>query len=524
MNRIKRESLAARAQSVRQRLKPPTDPVAPRSAWLKRRGEQRYAGMFDVIGNFPGCEDLAGLIVNAEVAVTDYFLLIDEGEPHGFALGIGWIVDVSADGDPDTFGDVLIRYRSDDANVLFRLRPARTRMLFRSRTRPEALIAALSDAGAEQADLARDVANTLRLSWDSIQSLESESVLWRGATTAPLRPGLECIPASVWLTPTSLIWGSPKGTGLNRLPITTIARLATFTLEDPINSPIVYIRTRIISDVRLDLPFIFNLGSVREAMTTRTEFLAMFRPEAIIEGVVGRRSQPWLDIPPAEPANDDDDIAESETDLPETDDTFVTRDDELPKYDTWTNVARPTAFPYVAPLDRPHSPFNHNADASNPGRSNIQFDSAGTRLVDAITSWPGGHPQDASTTESPLPQVTQPDVILTYLADAQRTISEVNESIDRRLAGQSAPLLRATPPSSSDQAQALAELIELTGSDYYSLDQARSVKVRITRLGEAAVRLRSIIELCNAGHLSVSEVGSKRDTIVANLPAASAEE
>src|SRR5687767_10852945 len=171
MNRIRLDSLAQRVQSASQRLRHSNGAGAANPEWALRRGEQRYSGTFDVIGNFPGYEDFAGLIVNAEVTVTSRFLIVDEGAPHGFALGIGWLIDVSADGDPETFGDVLIRYRSNDANVLFRIRPSRARLALRSRGKPEALVSALSDAGAEQADLARDVAATLRLSWDSLQSL-----------------------------------------------------------------------------------------------------------------------------------------------------------------------------------------------------------------------------------------------------------------------------------------------------------------------------------------------------------------
>jgi hypothetical protein len=74
------------------------------------------------------------------------------------------------------------------------------------------------------------------------------------------------------------------------------------------------------------------------------------------------------------------------------------------------------------------------------------------------------------------------------------------------------------PPSSDEQSKALAELIELAGTDYYSVEQARSVKTQITRLGEASVRLRSLLELCNAGHMTISEVGLKRDAIMSGLP------
>ncbi|HEU4804659.1 MAG TPA: hypothetical protein VFS91_02435, partial [Nitrobacter sp.] len=517
------DSLANRVQSASRRLRHSNGAAAANPEWALRRGEQRYSGTFDVIGNFPGYEDFAGLIVNAEVTVTSQFLIIDEGTAHGFALGIGWLIDVSADGDPETFGDVLIRYRSDDANVLFRIRPTRARLPLRGGGKPEQLVAALSDAGADQADLARDVASALRLSWDSLQSLESESVVWGGHATAPLRPGLECTPASVWVTPTALIWGSPRGSGVNRLPITTINRLAAFTLADETASPTVYVRTRVISDIRLDLPFIFNVGAIRDGITERAAFLALFRPDAVIEGTVSQRPQPWLDESPAPPGDTDD-----PDETPQTDETDQVSDDggesadDMPLFETWANVSRPTTFPYVPPGEG--QGITRRLDGASADDGDGSFNSSDTRLVDAISAWPGANTPSTEPEQNATPVVTQPDAIPTYLAVAQRAITEVNDAIDRRIAGNAAPLLRATPPSSDDQARALAELIELTSTDYYSPEQARTMKARITRIGEAAVRLRSLIELCNAGHMTIGEVGAKRDTIMANLPAATDDE
>jgi hypothetical protein len=197
--------------------------------------------------------------------------------------------------------------------------------------------------------------------------------------------------------------------------------------------------------------------------------------------------------------------------------------DTEPEFETWTNVTKPTQFPYVPPGDRAIAGLGRRIDASRdedePG-----FDSSGTRLVEAISSWPGEVYKLPETETPEVPQLTQPDAILRYLADAERTINEVNEAIDRRLAGQPALSLRATPPSSDDQAKAFAELLELTGNDYYSFEQARSVKGRITRLGEVSVRLRSLIELCNAGHLTAQEVGHKRDALVATIPSTPADD
>jgi hypothetical protein len=246
----------------------------------------------------------------------------------------------------------------------------------------------------------------------------------------------------------------------------------------------------------------------------------LFRAEAVVEGEVSHRFQPWL-IPAADP--DADGMCDA-VDLSEpAADEQVTGSDEEdeagsgpeaePEFATWANVSKPSMFPYVPPLDGAARRLDgHGAAAGD------RFDSSGTRLVDAISSWPSATSEADEAVEE-VPTATQPDELVKYVASARRTINEVNDAIDRRKAGNAAPLLRATPPSDNDKARALSELIELTGNDYYSHEQARAVKARVTRVGEAAVRLRSMIELCNAGHMTIQEVSQKRDAIVANLPA-----
>ena len=76
----------------------------------------------------------------------------------------------------------------------------------------------------------------------------------------------------------------------------------------------------------------------------------------------------------------------------------------------------------------------------------------------------------------------------------------------------------SVPPSASDQAKALSELVDLLVAEVYSPPQARAEKARLLALGEAAVRLRTLVELCNAGHLSLAELTIKRDALLASIP------
>ena len=58
------------------------------------------------------------------------------------------------------------------------------------------------------------------------------------------------------------------------------------------------------------------------------------------------------------------------------------------------------------------------------------------------------------------------------------------------------------------------ELIELAATDYYTPAGVTRIKAQISQLGEAAVRLRSLIELCNAGHITIAEAATKRARIM----------
>jgi hypothetical protein len=304
------------------------------------------------------------------------------------------------------------------------------------------------------------------------------------------------------------------------VPLSAIERLGPVSLNDADHSPAIYIRTSPIGGTSLDMPFIFNLtGASRES------FLAIFRGDAVQDVDMEPGRQPWIpsDVPdsfipdvveheavspvatPHEPETPISDVDSSEVEEP--------AEDDFHQFETWIDTRRPTTFMTGFGDER----LGHRRIDDDIEAMPYSTDMSGTRLADALTAWPGLVQPVEEASPAP-PTITEPRMLLTYLAKARRSIEEVNEAVDRRIAGHAAPLLRAMPPSSDEQSKALAELIELAGTDYYSVEQARSVKTQITRLGEASVRLRSLLELCNAGHMTISEVGLKRDAIMSGLP------
>ncbi len=283
MRRTDIGALGSRVQAAKRSLGTSRAPRAVNDTWAERRGIDQYRGTFDAIGNFPGYATNAGLIVNATLSVTERYLLIDEWAPHGFALNLDRLVDVSIDPDPETFEDVLVRFRTDARVSLFRLRVSRSRIPVRGKSKVMELIAVLTTANVTMADFARTIGDAFSASWESLQRTDSDAVVWKGRLTAPLRPGRECAPTDVWVTPTALIWGSTRGRGINRVPLTAIERLGTVSLNDSAKSPVVYVETASVGDTSLDLPFIFNQSASMTPLEARDSFLAIFRGDSVIE-------------------------------------------------------------------------------------------------------------------------------------------------------------------------------------------------------------------------------------------------
>jgi hypothetical protein len=509
MNKNRLNALTGKLRSAR------SSPDADnRNAWVNRRGASRFSGQFDVIGNFPGYGGWAALIVSARVDVTSRYLLVDETATHGFGIELVDLLDYSIDKTERSFGDVIVRYRLDGDGRIFRLRPARSRLRLPTRSSPTALAESLAEGGVIASTFAETLESTLSLNWESATALESETTVWSGKATAPLKPGMECEPGSVWLSKSALLWGSSKGTGVNRLPTGAITGIVRLQLPDDRETPIAYVETNLINGVDLTLPFIFNHVSGAQARIDRDAFVALFHPD-LVKPIDESPLQPWTEIVElneVEVALDEDELAKLVDETDSDDSLTDSADSEAPTeptFATWDTATRPISI----------------GESSGSGLRRIDYaddlslkglDPDAKRLVEAIAAWPSDGNNEQEPEPEPAP-ITEPKMLLNYLARARQTIVEVNDAIDRRAAGNAAIAMRSLPPSATEQAAALMELIELTGSGYYSPDGVNRTKAQISGLGEAAIRLRSLIELCNAGHMTIAEAASKRDRIMTGI-------
>ncbi|HEY7030622.1 MAG TPA: hypothetical protein VH482_04800, partial [Thermomicrobiales bacterium] len=77
----------------------------------------------------------------------------------------------------------------------------------------------------------------------------------------------------------------------------------------------------------------------------------------------------------------------------------------------------------------------------------------------------------------------------------------------------------AALPSTADQAAALAELAALCQAGMVAPDELRGRSDRILALGDACVRLRTLLELRDAGHVTDADLARRQEAITAQLAA-----
>ena len=125
----------------------------------------------------------------------------------------------------------------------------------------------------------------------------------------------------------------------------------------------------------------------------------------------------------------------------------------------------------------------------------------------------GGGPRAATSEEphsSPAPHLPRSRA---YEAAALASLADVLRAVDGRVAAQPS----AIPAMPSGQAAALAELEAAATADVLTPAEVAARRVRVVALGEAVQRLRALLELRDAGHLSDGDLALKRAAILGPL-------
>jgi hypothetical protein len=166
---------------------------------------------------------------------------------------------------------------------------------------------------------------------------------------------------------------------------------------------------------------------------------------------------------------------------------------------------------YADPLERESSTIEPAFVGDYQLAANWTFDSVS---LDEPSQIPAAKFEDQ---EDSLPVDDGMAAIKQYEASSLAVLGEVLKAISDRIEGQPSLPLTEPLPTPSLQASALASLIELTASGTFDMDEARWRKSRLVGLGESGARLRSLLELRDAGHIDDEVLIQKKAAITAEL-------
>ncbi|MGH2535465.1 MAG: hypothetical protein ACRDJW_24665 [Thermomicrobiales bacterium] len=484
--------------------------LALASDWLAERGATRFEATCDVSGGFPGFAQRGGRLTGALLRISDAYLLVDEGQPHGFGLPIQWLDGAAVVPGPAQRAALRVAYRDGATARHFTIALRSGRLPMRPLRTAAHARAALLDLGLPDRDDDYEPAlPRIQVGWDQTRGLESENVIWTGPVSAPLYEGGRVAAGHLWLTTRSLIWGSAAGNGLNRVPLSALHDVITGQDEPRQGIPSAYVAYLDPDTGRIDLPFLFDRLAPDRNPRERGAFLVALRSRGVPLGLPAPLIQPWrisvhrvgslaVWSHPASRSTaavvDESDLAEESTVDPVADIEDRTALDDV----------------MVAEFAEPDHAVD-TAPAASPSRDDYAL------AADWVDIAPDEAPPATPSPEiAALPAL---DHVRAYEAAALAVLDEAMQAIrDRRDGGASRPCT-VPMPAPALQAAAFTELADLTVSGHLDPNEARTRRARLVAIVEAGVRLRSLVELRDAGHISDAALARKRVEISADLTA-----
>jgi hypothetical protein len=494
---------------------------------------------------------------DAQLRISDSYLLIDEGNAGGFGLPTQWLDGAAMVARPGREAPALrIFYRDGAATRNFTIRFRGGIRSLRRACDAERVRHLLLDLGLPDRPEDRDPsAPDIRVPWEESARFERENVIWRGKATAPVLLGEDIAPADVWLTTRSLIWSTTDGDGINRLALDAISDVVTGQIESRVATPAVYLAFLDVAGghVRFDLPFVFDQYSDERNSRERGAFLVGLRSRGVALGLPVQTIQPWrsvahrvsafrpwLDPEPGLSAGESSSTLEAAAisqmgfdfvrglarQLPTTsqlrqlgrrrpDEQFV----ELTAEDDWPSPEIENDEPDVV-----------LAEFSAPEQDQLAVDTVVASADIALASdWyepleegEEGHDSEERLGSDPvlgeldLHGIGDPprlEYARAYEAANLSLLSEALVAIGDRGAGLSARSLRGTLPSQEMERAAFAELGDAERAGELTHEEAEQRKVRLHAISEATRRLRSLVELRDSGHLTDADLAVKQAEI-----------
>lgn len=537
--------------------------------WAAERGPIRFQARAGVSGGYPGFTQRGYSLREAQLRISDSYLLIDEGNPRGFGLPIEWLDGAAMVARPGREAPALrIFYRDGAAARHFTIRfRGGLRSLRRGcdaeRVRHLLLDLGLPDRPEDRGPSAPDI----RVPWEETRRFERENVIWRGKATAPMLLGEDSAPADVWLTTRSIIWGANDGDGINRLALDALSDVVTGEVGSRGTLPAAYLAfvDTAGGHVRFDLPFVFDQYAAERNTRERGAFLVGLRSRGVALGLPAPLIQPWRSMvhrhgafsswPGSLPSADCEDDAQWATAITHRCLDLVgglARQMPSPSALTrvgWRHVREQSA---ESPIDqewRPQGPDDSQehfeslaaydsdvvlAEFSAPtetdrspawsiASTDIALSSDWSEAIDdsalppELEELPDPEPIPAELDVQGIDDSRRLECVRAYEAANLTLLSEALVAIRDRAAGLPGQPLRGTMPSAAMERAAFAELREIETTGQMTHEEAELRKVRLGAISEATRRLRSLVELRDAGHLTDADLAIKRAEISDDL-------
>lgn len=453
---------------------------APGESWGDARGVEQADLTADLRGSFPGSLLVGGALTHVSVVLTNRYLLVDEGAPHGFMIPVRSLVA----GVDDRHGDPVIHawFMADGRQHYLAIIPTGPRLIGRTAQRAARFQAKLEKLGLTDSTLMQDDPATLFDAAFSVpRDLLDENVIWSGDVYAPSGPGLAPAPGRAWLTTRALVWGMPGDGVMSRV---SLPALIDATIS-PVRIPTVMLGIRDSAGIRYEIPVGFTSADPSLDERERNAFLAALRARHVREGRPLEPLQGWA-IAAGSASAAGRDIGWMTWPggvAPEPGDPAVAEDATAPAGTIEPVVPEPATEPAPFPVAEPAPDVVHGPPTLLPEGDEIEL------------AW---------------------KAITLYEVDTMLALRNVLEAISGRGDGVRVAIQHRVPPA-DEQRAAMIGLETLYRSGVFDMQEWHARRSRLNQVSEAAIRLRTLLDLHDADHLSTLDLLARRASIVATL-------